>query len=108
MEIKKLKVKSAEINENLGIRLNSIITRNLDIDATDLEGEVVMMNLDKGQYFMMNQVGSRIWDIIKEPSTINNIINTLLGEFQVEKNQCKENVVEFLGKLKNADLIIVN
>lgn len=108
MEIKKLKVKSAEINKNLGIRLNSIITRNLDIDATDLEGEVVMMNLDKGQYFMMNQVGSRIWEIIKEPSTVNNIINTLLGEFQVEKNQCKENVVEFLGKLKNADLIIVN
>lgn len=108
MEIKKLKVKSAEINKNLGIRLNSIITRNLDIDATDLEGEVVMMNLDKGQYFMMNQVGSRIWEIIKEPSTVNNIINTLIGEFQVEKNQCKENVVEFLGKLKNADLIIVN
>jgi hypothetical protein len=108
MEIKKLKVKSAEINENLGITLNSTISRNLDIDATDLEGEVVMMNLDKGQYFMMNQVGSRIWEIIKEPSTVNNIINTLLGEFQVEKNQCKENVVEFLGKLKNADLIIVN
>lgn len=108
MEIKKLKVKSAEINKKLGIRINSTITRNLDIDATDLEGEVVMMNLDKGQYFMMNQVGSRIWEIIKEPSTVNNIINTLLGEFQVEKHQCKENVVEFLGKLKNADLIIVN
>ncbi len=108
MEIKKLKVKSAEINGNLEMTLNSKITRNSDIDATDLDGEVVMMNLEKGQYFMMNQVGSRIWEIIKEPSTVNNIINTLLGEFQVEKNQCKENVVEFLGKLKNANLISIN
>lgn len=108
MEIKKLKVKSAEINGNMKMTLNSKIIRNSDIDATDLDGEVVMMNLEKGQYFMMNQVGSRIWEIIKEPSTVNNIINTLLGEFQVEKNQCKENVVEFLGKLKNADLISIN
>ena len=24
-----------------------------------------MMNLDKGQYFMMNEVGSRIWELIE-------------------------------------------
>ncbi len=108
MEIKKLKVKSAKINGNPEMTLNSKITRNSYIDATDLDGEVVMMNLEKGQYFMMNQVGSRIWEIIQEPSTVNNIINILLGEFQVEKNQCKENVVEFLGKLKNAELISIN
>lgn len=107
MEITKIKVKSAKVKKELKIALDSTISRNPEIDATDLEGEVVMMNLDKGQYYMMNDVGSRIWGIIKEPILVNEIINTLLLEFEVEKNECKEAVVEFLKNLKHADLISI-
>ncbi|MEG1254492.1 lasso peptide biosynthesis PqqD family chaperone [Clostridium sp.] len=105
MNIKKLNVKSVKIKKNYGVALDSVITRNSEIDATDLDGEVVMMNLDKGQYFMMNQVGSRIWEIIGEPIKVSKVIDTLLGEFEVEGKECEETVVEFLGKLKYAELI---
>ena len=87
------------------IKLNSMIIRNAEIDDTDLDGEKVMMNLDKGQYFMMNEVGSRIWEIASEPKTVEEIVRALLNEYEVEREQCENTVVEFLGELAKSDLI---
>lgn len=97
------------INSKKGkIQLENAILRNPDIDATDLDGEVVMMNMEKGQYFMMNEVGSRIWEIIEEPVKVTSVIDTLLGEFEVNKEECEETVIDFLNKLSYADLIKVS
>lgn len=90
------------------INIDTIISRNLDIDDTEIDGDKVMMNLDKGQYFMMNEVGSRIWDMVEESMSVKVIIDTLCGEYEVDENTCKDSVVEFLGVLSNADLISVS
>lgn len=110
MVIKNLNEKfaNAKIIKDLGIKLDATILRNPDIDATDLDGEVVMMNMEKGQYFMMNEVGSRIWEIIEEPVNVTSVIDTLLGEFEVNKEECEETVIDFLNKLRYADLIKVS
>ena len=90
------------------IELETKVSKNLDIDDTDLDGEKVMMNLDKGEYFMMNEVWSRIWEIISEPINVKEIINTLRNEYEVDEETCKDTVIEFLGRLDNADLISIN
>jgi hypothetical protein len=92
----------------LEIDLNLIIKRNPDMDASDLDGEIVMMNLEKGQYYMMNEVGSRIWELISEPKTVKTIINALVKEFQVETEECERDVLEFLKKLKYSNIISAN
>ena len=84
-----------------------LFSKNEEIDDTDLDGEKVMMNLDKGQYFMMNEVGSRIWELIEGNTSIVNIIETLTNEYQVDEETCENTVMEFLGRLKDAELIKV-
>ena len=67
-----------------------------------------MMDLEKGRYFSLNGVGSRIWEIIEEPIGINKIVDCLLEEYDVNRNECEENVLEFLGKLEDANIISVD
>ena len=52
------KKSTEKTKKDFEINLDTIINKNLEIDDTDLDGEKVMMNLDKGEYFMMNEVGS--------------------------------------------------
>lgn len=85
--------------------LNSKIVQNKEIDASDIDGDKVMMNLEKGMYFSLNSVGSRIWDIIESPMTMDEIIETLLNEYDVDENECRETVVSFLKGLEENDLI---
>lgn len=90
------------------ININNLVSRRNDIDTTDLNGEIVMMDLEKGRYFSLNGVGSRIWEIIEEPIGINKIVDCLLEEYDVNRNECEENVLEFLGKLDDANIIAVD
>ena len=100
--------KVGKIKKDFEISIDTVINKNLEIDDTDLDGEKVMMNLDKGEYFMMNEVGSRIWEIISEPINVKEIISTLRNEYEVDEETCKDTVIEFLGRLDNADLISIN
>lgn len=90
------------------IKMESVILRNESIDDTDLDGEKVMMDLDKGQYFMMNEVGSRIWEIISKPINVKDIIETLRSEYEVDEETCKCTVIDFLIRLDHAKLISIS
>ena len=94
INFKKSTGKIGKIKKDYGINLDTVINKNLEIDDTDLDGEKVMMNLDKGEYFMMNEVGSRIWEIISEPINVKEIISTLRNEYEVDEETCKDIVQE--------------
>ena len=53
-------VNSVELN------FDTIVSQNKSIDATELDNEKVMMNISKGQYYALNSVGSKIWDVIED------------------------------------------
>lgn len=87
--------------------VSSKICQSKEIDATDLNEEKVMMNLDKGRYFALNPVGSRIWDIIEKEICVSEIVNVLLNEYDIDKESCEKSVINFLRILKDAELIRV-
>lgn len=107
IDFKKFVGKVGEVKKDYGVNLDSVISKNKEIDDTDLDGEKVMMNLEKGQYFMMNEVGSRIWELVEGNTPIVNIIEALTNEYEVDEETCEKTVMEFLGRLKDADLINV-
>lgn len=82
-----------------------IICRNDKLEEADLGSEKVMMNMDAGKYYGLNEVGTRIWSIIEKPISKDEIINTLQNEYDVDKNVCKESLEQFLGVLKKEGLI---
>ncbi|GIM27393.1 hypothetical protein CPJCM30710_00590 [Clostridium polyendosporum] len=90
------------------INLNTTVGKIYDIDVTDLNGEKVMMNLESGQYFVLNDVGSRIWELIEAPITVNEVINKLLDEYDVDYKSCEEAVIAFLTRMNYAELIKIS
>ena len=108
IKFKKSTGKVGKLKRDLRINLDTIINKNLEIDDTDLDGEKVMMNLEKGEYFMMNEVGSRIWEIISKPINVKDRINTIRSEYEVEEKTCKCTGIVFLTGLNHAKLISIS
>jgi hypothetical protein len=88
--------------------INTTVSKLEGIDVIDLNGEKVMMNLETGQYFVLNDVGSRIWELIESPIMINEVINSMLKEYDIDSNSCETAVMEFLSRLNYAKLICVS
>lgn len=79
--------------------------RNPQIIDGKLDDSQVMMHLEKGKYFGLNPVGKKIWDMIAQPKSFDEIITNLLNEFNVEQNRCTNEVKEFLDKAIENDII---
>jgi len=82
-----------------------IYQRKPDVISSKLEDQLVMMDIDKGKYFSMNPVATRVWELLEEPSSVNELCDELLNEFEVSKEQCFDEVLELLGKMKELDLL---
>lgn len=89
------------------ININSIVIRREGINATDLHGEKVMMDLNEGKYFALNKVGSKIWDIIDNKISVKDIIEILMKEYDIDEKSCNEEVIGFIGKMNAAKIISI-
>lgn len=91
------------------IGLNSIICIKKGIDVTDFDNEKVMMDIDKGKYYSLNEIGSIIWDSIKknEAHKVVDVVNDLLKVYDIDKNSCEFEVINYLKELELNELITV-
>jgi hypothetical protein len=86
---------------------SSIIVAFQEQISSDLGGEAVILNLKTGVYHGLNEVGAKIWNLIQQPSSVSDIKQTLLQEYEVEPQQCDRDLLELLENLKSAGLIDV-
>lgn len=89
------------------INLQNTIKRNPELVSSDIDGEKVMMSLDNGEYFGLDPVGSRIWELIENPIRVDKLIALLLEEFEVSETQCNIDTLEFLNQLQEKKLLLV-
>jgi hypothetical protein len=62
---------------------------------------LVMLDVTgSGNYFGMNKTAAAIWDILDRPSTIDEIVDTLIRAFDVTTDQCRSSAERALAKLK--------
>ncbi len=89
------------------IMLENVVTRNEEIAFGMMDGEVVMMNVEIGNYYNLGKTGSDIWNMIDHPITVEAIIHELLEKYRVSREQCESEVVGFLNQLYHEGLIKV-
>lgn len=73
--------------------------------VSDMDGEKVMLSVQKGKYYNLGEVGGRIWDMLNTPSSTQQIVESLVLEYNVDQTNCTEQVLSFLQHLLTEELI---
>ncbi|ESU32075.1 hypothetical protein G3A_13140 [Bacillus sp. 17376] len=89
------------------ILLDSKVVQKPGNIVSDMDGEKVMLNIDNGNYYNLGEIGGVIWEMIKEPISIERLIYMLMEEFDVEKKDCESHLISFLTNLSSECLIEV-
>jgi len=84
----------------------TIIRRNNDILASDIDGEKVMMSIQQGEYYGLGKTGSFIWDHIEQPISIKKLVELITEKYEVNKEQCLQDILPFLNDLAEKKLIV--
>ncbi|UOK56368.1 MULTISPECIES: lasso peptide biosynthesis PqqD family chaperone [Metabacillus] len=84
---------------------NFIVSQGEGNIVSDMNGEKVMLSISNGKYYNLGEMGGVIWDLIESPITFNQLIESLLSQYQVEREECQKQVLTFLESLNKEKLI---
>jgi hypothetical protein len=71
----------------------------------DVQGEAVLLNLDTGEYFGLDEVGTRIWHLIVEKGDLVAVEAAMLEEFAVDAPVLATDLRQIVGELVAKRLI---
>ena len=73
--------------------------------STEIDGELVALDVTRGVCYGLNRVGTRIWQLLDAPRSAKEISEILTDEFDVPSKVCTEQTLTLLRDLKAAELV---
>ena len=93
------------MQEKPAIDSKSILQRNPDQLFTMIDDEVVMLNIKYEEYLNLNSHASYIWQQLQTPQSFGELTDQLCTVYNVEKDVCMEDTMEFITELVEKDII---
>ncbi len=78
------------------------------VSFADLGGDAVLLDSESGEYFGLNQVGARIFELAQQTSTLERILEAMYEEFDVEQARLKADTMAFLDEMETRRLVRLN
>jgi coenzyme PQQ synthesis protein D (PqqD) len=76
--------------------------------SAGLGDEAVILGLDRGEYYGLNDAGTRIWNLIQEPRRVSDVRDTLVREFDIDPERCEREVIRLLSDMASEGLVDVD
>jgi hypothetical protein len=74
--------------------------------AQELNGELVLVQVDTGQYYTLNDVGSRVWELCDGSLTVAQVISQVCDEFDAPPAQVQADVLDLVDTLSSEKLLV--
>ena len=73
--------------------------------ARQVGDETVMLDLDNGTYYGLDQVGTRIWQLLAEGKTLAQVCDTMIEEYEVSREEIERDVTRLVADLSDKGLL---
>lgn len=97
-------------NRNLG-QVNVTLSQHLkpspEVLFQEIAGEAVLLDLASEQYFGLDSVGTRIWQLLGENGYLQHVFGVLCEEYSVEPSQLQSDLLVLANELAQAGLVEV-
>ena len=88
---------------------NSVLVASRDQVSADLSSQsaesMVILNLKNGVYYELKEVGTRVWNLIQQPRSVQFILDSLLEEYEVDPERCEVDLLTLVEDLAKHGLI---
>lgn len=74
----------------------------------DLDGEAVLLELETGRYFGLNETGTRMWLLLRDHGAVESAFRSLLSEYDVPEDRLRSELLSFIGTLSSRRLLEIH
>jgi hypothetical protein len=70
--------------------------------------ETVLLDLDSEEFFGLDGVGARAFELFEQPRRLDAVVDTLLGEYDVDRETLTADVTDLVTALVTRNLLVVD
>ncbi|MDP2939177.1 MAG: PqqD family protein [Candidatus Omnitrophota bacterium] len=70
-----------------------------------IDAEAVILNLDNGYYYSLNETGTKIWQYINDGKNLSEILASLKAEYRIPENKLKNDLLGLVKDLERERLV---
>jgi coenzyme PQQ biosynthesis protein PqqD len=85
--------------------LNCKPIRAVGVLQQEVSGTVVLLKPGSGQYFSLEDVAGRVWELSDGSRTVAEIVTTLCAEYDCDRAEVNADVVALLDELTDEKLV---
>ena len=74
---------------------------------SEIDSEAVILDVNSGTYFGLNEVSNRIWQLLQTPTASDRLIAQIIEEYEVAPEEAERDVQNLLHDMSNAGLLEV-
>lgn len=89
------------------LSFNSIVVASPEQVSCPLGDESAILNLKNSVYYGVDPVGTRVWNLLKQPRKVAELRDAIVDEYEVDEDRCGRDVLELLEKMRREGLIEV-
>lgn len=89
----------------VSLSLSSRVKVSDDTLFQELSGETVLLELSRGVYYGLDEVGTRIWNLLAEERSLEETVDVLVEEYDVDRARGAADVLRLVGELEERRLL---
>lgn len=93
--------------EPSNVSLQDVVGISPNVVFRTLDGEAVLLNLQSGVYFGLNETGTTIWNILSENGSLETTHSLIVRQYTVEPEVAKRDLLQLTAALLEKGLITV-
>jgi len=86
------------------MNLNQKIIFSDTVFAQEVDGEMVLLDMNSENYFGLDEVGTAIWQAMQESGSLEKVYHAMLEQYEVEPEVLQKDLLEFAQKLSDSGL----
>ena len=75
--------------------------------SSDVAGETVILELGRGVYYGLADVGARVWELLRETRSVGEIRDVVVSEYDVEVERAGDDLLRLLADMQTRGLVEV-
>jgi hypothetical protein len=83
----------------------TMISRSPSVLTAEVDGEIVMMSIEQGRYFGLDDIGSDIWKRIEPPCSFAALIDGLAADYEADRATIAADVQALLDRMAEQDVV---
>ena len=87
------------------IQGDSVVSWSADVVATDVNGEIVLMSMERNRCYGLGTTGSDIWRKLESPVSVADVIGELMEEYDAPRETIETDVLRTLTELHEEGLV---